>query len=290
MSPAAIGGLLRSELGHAGLVISDCMEMNAITNGFTAADATCRAVAAGVDLVLWSHTLARQQAAVEALTDAAKSGLVPSHRLTDAYARVQALRKALTHDRAGLGRGASAGQRVDRIASAGSVFRRAITLVRDRDRVLPLRPGGPVLILSAGTGPRATALARAIEGLTDCMRAAGHAITGHCAAPGSDETALLAWFAAQASTASLGGGTVLLLTRDAAFDPWQAAALRPLLRASGRRAVLVATGLPDDVAVFPEAGCAICAFDDAGGALAALTEVMTGRAPAVGRLPVVLAS
>jgi len=265
------------------------MEMNAITNWFTAADATCRAVAAGVDLVLWSHTLASQQAAVEALTDAAKSGLVPPHRLTDAYARVQALRKALTHDRAGRGRGASAGQRVDRIASAGSVFRRAITLVRDRDRVLPLRPGGPVLILSAGTGPRATALARAIEGLTDCMRAAGHAITGHCVAPGSDETAQLASLAAQASTTSLGGGTVLLLTRDAAFDPWQAAALRPLLRASGRRAVLVATGLPDDVAGFPEAGCAICAFDDAGGALAALTEVMTGRAPAVGRLPVVLA-
>jgi beta-N-acetylhexosaminidase len=54
LSPAAIDGVLRKELGFDGLVISDALRMGAISQSFSAGDATLRFLAAGGDLAMVS--------------------------------------------------------------------------------------------------------------------------------------------------------------------------------------------------------------------------------------------
>jgi beta-N-acetylhexosaminidase len=57
LSPAVVGGLLRGRLGFDGLVVSDALEMGAITRSWPVPVAAERALAAGVDqLLLSDHT------------------------------------------------------------------------------------------------------------------------------------------------------------------------------------------------------------------------------------------
>ena len=56
MSPEMIG-LLREHLGFEGLVITDSLSMNAITNSYTSAEAAVAALAAGCDILLMPENL-----------------------------------------------------------------------------------------------------------------------------------------------------------------------------------------------------------------------------------------
>jgi len=96
-SAAALGGLLRGELGFTGVIISDALEMRAVSarNGIT--DAAVRAVAAGVDLLC----LGRDQdedaylAVRTAITAAVWAGTLTEARLEEAAARVAGFRAVL---------------------------------------------------------------------------------------------------------------------------------------------------------------------------------------------------
>lgn len=55
LSPALVTDLLRSELGFDGVVISDDMDMGAITKNFGLEDAVIRAIRAGMDIVIVSN-------------------------------------------------------------------------------------------------------------------------------------------------------------------------------------------------------------------------------------------
>ncbi|HNW36979.1 MAG TPA: glycoside hydrolase family 3 N-terminal domain-containing protein, partial [Candidatus Ozemobacteraceae bacterium] len=63
MSEAVLTGLLRRELGFKGLLITDDLEMGAITEAFGVADAARRSFLAGADLLLICHDLGRQREA-----------------------------------------------------------------------------------------------------------------------------------------------------------------------------------------------------------------------------------
>ncbi len=52
LSKAAVTDLLRNELGHSGLVVTDSLIMGAVTNRFSVAQAAVMALAAGVDLAM----------------------------------------------------------------------------------------------------------------------------------------------------------------------------------------------------------------------------------------------
>jgi len=67
LSPAILSGLLRGELGYDGLIITDDLEMGAIENEGTVAEASLSAFMAGADLLLICHEHAKVIAAVEVL-------------------------------------------------------------------------------------------------------------------------------------------------------------------------------------------------------------------------------
>jgi beta-N-acetylhexosaminidase len=81
------------------------------------------------------------------------------------------------------------------------------------------------------------------------------------------------------------GRRFLLLIRRAATHPAQRAALEALL-AVVPDAILVALHEPFDAASFPQARTILCTYGDEAVAIDALADVLTGRSPARGRLPV----
>lgn len=93
LSPAVLTDLLRGELGFEGLIVTDCLEMAAVRDTYGVAEGAVRAVAAGADQVLISHTAAYQEAAREALADAIAHGRIAVDRVAEALARIDAVRQ-----------------------------------------------------------------------------------------------------------------------------------------------------------------------------------------------------
>src|SRR6266581_3762970 len=77
VSPAIVRGLLREKLGFDGVIISDCMEMYGVAETIGTERAAVMALQAGVDLVLVSHTYARQLGSIEAIQLALQAGNLP---------------------------------------------------------------------------------------------------------------------------------------------------------------------------------------------------------------------
>ena len=95
LSPAAIDGLLRHDLGFQGVVISDDLEMAAIADleGLEGdlGEAAVRSVLAGVDLLLCCHRPDRQGRAIDALADAIRQGRISEARVQASHRRLDRL-------------------------------------------------------------------------------------------------------------------------------------------------------------------------------------------------------
>jgi beta-N-acetylhexosaminidase len=88
LSPAVVDGVLKSRLGYGGLVLSDDLEMKAISARYGVPEATALAIAAGCDAVLMCGISQEPQAAaLEGLIRAVESGSLPFKRVDDALAR-----------------------------------------------------------------------------------------------------------------------------------------------------------------------------------------------------------
>jgi beta-N-acetylhexosaminidase len=92
LSRAVVGGLLRERLGFDGLVVSDALEMGAITASWPLPVAAERALAAGVDQLLLS-THGQVPAVLDRLEQAVTTGRLPESRVRDAFLRVQRFKR-----------------------------------------------------------------------------------------------------------------------------------------------------------------------------------------------------
>ena len=110
LSAAAIA-LLRTSLGFAGVVVSDALEMRAVSDPFGIPGAAVLAVAAGNDLLCLGRDVPEEGylAVRAALRDAVRSGSLPGARLEEAAARVAALRARLAALRAAADGGGAGG-------------------------------------------------------------------------------------------------------------------------------------------------------------------------------------
>ncbi|OYO31169.1 beta-N-acetylhexosaminidase [Janthinobacterium sp. PC23-8] len=93
LSKGVLTDLLRGQMGYEGVVITDCLEMAAIADGIGVSGGAVAALQAGADIVLISHSQARQQAAIEAVLAAVDSGALAMARIDEAVARVAALKR-----------------------------------------------------------------------------------------------------------------------------------------------------------------------------------------------------
>jgi beta-N-acetylhexosaminidase len=94
LSAAALNGLLRGELGFTGVIISDALEMRAVSDLYGIPEAAVLAVAAGTDLLCFGRDAAEDSylAVRRALSEAVASGRLPAERLEEARQNVARLR------------------------------------------------------------------------------------------------------------------------------------------------------------------------------------------------------
>ena len=151
LSPTILTDLLRKELGFDGLLITDDMEMKAIDDRYRSGEAAVMAVEAGADIVMVLWTPPKQIEVFDALLSAVKSGRISEARLDQSVERILKSKEAAFDRRfvdveaVGKTVGGETHKRV-----AQTIASRAITVVGDRDNLLPLKlePETSVLILS----------------------------------------------------------------------------------------------------------------------------------------------
>ncbi|MFE2044109.1 glycoside hydrolase family 3 protein [Streptomyces sp. NPDC059477] len=94
LSSGILTGLLRRELGHDGLIVTDAVEMQAISGPYGIERGTVLALAAGADAICVGGGLADDETVWrlrDAIVAAVRSGDLPEERLADAAERVRAL-------------------------------------------------------------------------------------------------------------------------------------------------------------------------------------------------------
>ncbi len=90
LSQAVIGGLLRGELGFDGAVVTDALEMRAVSATVGAEEGAVRALEAGADALCLGHDL-RPESVHAAVAEAVRMGRLDEERLREANARVATL-------------------------------------------------------------------------------------------------------------------------------------------------------------------------------------------------------
>jgi beta-N-acetylhexosaminidase len=189
VSAAALGGLLRGELGFTGVIVSDALEMRAVRDRFGVPGAAVLAVAAGTDLLCLGRDSdeAEYLAVRSALVDAVRDGTISGTRLEDAADRVARLRGGLARTRslglpaaglgvAGLGVaaegvGLAAARRAVRVSGPRATLSRPLIIeVEPLENIAagrfgwglgPWVPAGSVRRVNAGDGEAAAILAAA---------------------------------------------------------------------------------------------------------------------------------
>jgi beta-N-acetylhexosaminidase len=93
LSPRILTDLLRGELGYDGLVVTDDLEMGAIENAMTVAEAARLALVAGADLLLICKEHDKVRTTIAGLDQARAEGTVPEERVAEAADRIERVRE-----------------------------------------------------------------------------------------------------------------------------------------------------------------------------------------------------
>ncbi|HLE31406.1 MAG TPA: glycoside hydrolase family 3 N-terminal domain-containing protein [Bacteroidota bacterium] len=140
LSSVVIDGLLRKELGFRGIVVTDGMTMQGITDYAGPGEAAVLAVSAGADVVLVPEECER---AYEAVLAAVRSGRITESRIHESVRRILSAKEWL---------GLNVKKRVDpekiadevgapeSLQKAAEISDRSITLLRNESNIIPLRP------------------------------------------------------------------------------------------------------------------------------------------------------
>jgi beta-N-acetylhexosaminidase len=281
LSPAVVRWL-REELAFEGVIATDDLEMDAIAAGVGTFEGAVAALAAGADLLLISHHLELAQAAAAAIVRAVEAGRVPLARLQEAYARVLHLR-----DRYAVLRPLDAAD-VD-VQAPLAAARRAVTALRGEPRlgeeraVTVISFEGTLGDAAAGSGasgrgaepPSLSAALRRRRWKSELMRVPLD--------PDADDLDLLLDHVRR-----LGEREFVLVTRRADLHAAQRHAVARILMLAPQ-ALIVSAREPYDALLWPAALRVVCCYGDDALAFEGVADVLAGRAPAQGVLPVQIA-
>ena len=100
LSERVVTGLLREQLGFSGVIVSDDLDMRAITDRMSAGDAAIAAIRAGCDVLLLCRDVDRRDETRAALIRAAETDSELRRRIGESAARVRAMKRAFAEAQA----------------------------------------------------------------------------------------------------------------------------------------------------------------------------------------------
>jgi beta-N-acetylhexosaminidase len=269
LSPAVVR-FLREDLGFTGLVVTDSMAMQAITDLLPPGEAAVRAVLAGADIILACGAVEAQREALEAVKRAAADGRIPADRIAASVERIAEAKRRLGLPTRAIVSEDDVDARVGigvHLKVAEHVAEAAATLVRDRANILPL-PAVSVGVIAVN-GQRDTA-ARFVQSL----RSAGR----HAELVSPDSL-------------GAGGHAAFAVVLDA---PWAAVPAEARARTdhiiqdavSRGPTIIVGAGSPYGLNSLPDAAACVAVYGTDAPSLGAAARVLAGTIRPRGRLPV----
>lgn len=98
LSQPTLTGILRDSLGFKGVIISDAMNMRAITNNYSFTESVVQAIHAGVDILLYvsieKYGASVLKQIIKVVNTAIDSGKISEERIDESYDRIMALKLA----------------------------------------------------------------------------------------------------------------------------------------------------------------------------------------------------
>lgn len=278
LSSAVIGGLLRGRLGYRGVVVSDSMDMGAITKRYGEAEAAVMALAAGCDLIMLGKV--DYPPIFAHAVEAVKSGRLPRARVEEAYGRVKAL-KARFAPVPAASDDALYPESARHAALAREIAERAVTLLKNDDGLIPLRlPKDKklfVLMFRSGRYVSEMKLFRAElekrHPLVDFLEAS----------PSPDTTTVAA-----ALSRAAGADAILVGTSEWGPPSRLQRETAARLLALGKPAALVSLMNPYDLREWPKARTVLAVYGITPAEMSAAARLLFGEIRPRGRLPVAI--
>src|SRR5579862_1076085 len=285
MSHAILTDLLRHELDFHGLIVTDALDMGGVTTQYPPGEAAVRSVEAGADVLLLPPV---PTAALKGLIDASHSGRLPMSRIDDAVRRILTakarlgLEKNRTVDVAAITNNFA---RPEYAATALDIASRGITLLRDKNHVLPLDATKPLRLLAVQLSGDSDPwpgenfedeLRHQVDNLT-VLRADTqfHKITDlQVPDPSTYDAAIICAY-------------VRVSDRKGNVDlPAEQVGLINRLLAAGKPVIVAAFGTPYLIDRFPDAPTWIASFSTADVSQRAMARALVGTTPIAGHIPV----
>ena len=99
LSRLTIQGILRDKLGYRGVIVTDDLQMNAITEKYGFEEAICHALSAGCDMLVIGNNLIYEpdllSKSVQAVVNGLDQGLLSEALINDALARINTLKQSM---------------------------------------------------------------------------------------------------------------------------------------------------------------------------------------------------
>ena len=304
VSSNVITGLLKDQLGFKGLVVTDALDMGALTRVFSgnlaevsAAEAVA-AIQAGNDMVIIPADL---DGAYNGLLDAVKRGSISQKRIDDSVLKILRMKASVGLDRSrfvDLSAVDKAIARPSNLAAAQAVADRAVTLALDANKLLPLRiPTAPSSIVaviftdnsrtSEGARTLARQLRQRVSNATVLYvdEANVSFISPQVLAAVKDATTVIAVAEAVPSARRTIGGQG---KGSVDLDQNAAQLLADIMKAAASKTVVAAFGNPYIGTQIPGIETYVCTFSDTPTSAVSLVRALFGEIPIHGRLPVTL--
>src|SRR5271165_1889413 len=307
ISPAIVSGLLQTQLGFKGIIVTDALDMAGLTHLFAnnIGRAAVDAFKAGNDLLLIPADF---PASYNAMLQAVQSGEISRERLDRSVLKILKIKASLglnvsrTVDLSTLS--ASVGK-PDNLAFGQKVADAAITLVRDNGKVLPLKSRGTLkaglpYMVKEETHNDVVAIVFSDDMRTDSGRAFGREFRARIpdahviyvdprVAAGMSSDVLKAVDDAQTVVAAVYViPTAGKIGNSVAMADATGTLLQQVLDHAAEKTAVVAMGNPYLASDFPKIENYMCTFSNATVSELAAVKALFGEIPVRGRLPVTI--
>jgi beta-N-acetylhexosaminidase len=292
LSKNIVTGILRDELHFEGVVVTDAMTMGAISKYFTPAEATLRAVKAGVDVLLFPPSV---ETTFNTIKAAVASGEIPVSRIDESARRVLGLKAQLDLANA-KNRFVDVNKLPETVGTrphrdfAQQVADGAVTLVRDERRVLPLKPSADtrlvqIVMLDSRAGWREGTVGRFLT--AEMAKKFPRAVTVTVDDQSTPNEFDMVRMLAQLSDTIIVSAFIRVASYKGSIDLTSAevSLLRDLV-ATKKPFVLTVFGSPFVLTHIPEMPSYIVTYDTTPAAELAAVRTITGEIPFRGKLPV----
>ncbi|KAF8586988.1 glycoside hydrolase family 3 protein [Ramaria rubella] len=296
--------LLRDDLAYKGVIVTDCLEMDAVAAEYGVEQGAVMALQAGADVVMICHRIDRQRGAIEATYKAIQSGELSLGELKASGGRVRALKERFSGSWENVLKTEvdtdllQEFKRVNALVS-GEAYSKSTAVLRDKKHVIPLKLSEGSLVVFT---PEMETLNRAVDDAENVIRTADGKLRNTAGPSYTVFAASIAERVPHRSTHVVYGAgnlppddikdaaAIIFTTRNADRSTWQIAYLKSLLTkvAPSARIIVLATLTPYEV-LEPVAGpdaAYMCSFEFTPQALHAAAAVIFGGSKAQGVSPV----